>query len=160
MFSGYPLDFSQATSISANKPGIDFSHPASVYLAAAHNNPALALAAISNVATIVPGTAFPSTSEALFTSSNNVNTMFVSSSGVADISTSNNYMSNAKKSNRPTNETIPSPPTISVDKFTLSSFGNIPLDEAKSEHNSALKAALQFPSSSTIKSTLPKMYRS
>ena len=154
------MDFSLATNISVSKPGIDFSHPASVYLAAAQCNPALALAAISNVATVVPGTAFPSTTEALFTSSNNMSTMFVSSSGAADISTSNNHLSNARKSNHHANETIPSHSTVPAHSLTLPTFGNIPVEEAKTEHHSALKAALQLQSSSTTKSTLPKMYRS
>ena len=144
MISGCPLDFSVAAGAAINRYGATFPHPASVYLAAAHNHPAMALAAMANTASIISGTTSSSSTENLFVNSPAINSPFAHPPGVSNLfpqSVTNviaSEASGAKKEDAP-GSLINHQQSISANKI-------------KENTASALKAALQVSNPSMFPS--------
>ena len=148
-FLGCPIDFSHTAGSAATK--FTFPHPASVYLAAAQNHPAMALAAMANSASIVPGSSIPSSSENLFVNNPTANNLFSNKPVLNTLFPQIPPMNNTTEVNFNKMENVSgSLTTPSVCSQT--SFLSTQLNEIQSTTTSALKAALQFSTSTSSSS--------
>ena len=136
-----------------NKYGITFPHPASVYLAAAHNHPAMALAAMANTASIISATTAGSSNENLFVNTSALNDPFSSTPGMnhlfnQNVTTVSTSKSGENKKEGVSSSSIASP--ISVQPMLL----NAQTNKVQETTTSALKAALQVSDHSSFSADL------
>ena len=141
---GCPLDFSIAAGTAMNRYGVTFPHPASVYLAAAHNHPAMALAAMANTASIISGTTSGSSTENLFANSPVVNSSFSHPPGVNHLFPQNVTTVSTTEACDARKERTPGSVNISSINLQQTSTNN----KMQENTSSALKAALQVKNQS------------
>ena len=141
---GCPLDFSIAAGTAMNRYGVTFPHPASVYLAAAHNHPAMALAAMANTASIISGTTSSSSTENLFANSPVVNTPFSHPPGVNHIFPQNVTTVSCSEASDAKRECTPG----SVISTSINLQQTTTNNKMQENTSSALKAALQVTNQS------------
>ena len=127
-----------------NRYGVTFPHPASVYLAAAHNHPAMALAAMANTASIISGTTSSSSTENLYANSPVVNTPFPHPPGVNHLFPQNVTSVSCSEASDAKKECTSGSVTSSSINLQQTSTSN----KMQENTSSALKAALQVTNQS------------